>query len=179
MKVYLPLISQEGGIVHFVKNEGSVLEAGDLVGTLELDNPAEIQKIVAYPGVLPEMKPPRKQENKTHQVVRSLLGVLRDVLQGYERSNFGQTGKDHALYPSEIEAVIDLVLSLVDELLHLLKDPKLPTLEFGDILSALASRLPKQLYDAISSVVTAYDQRFISILLLSLRFSLLTQQRCL
>jgi hypothetical protein len=33
-----------------IKNEGSVLEAGDLVGKLELDNPGNVKKAIDFPG---------------------------------------------------------------------------------------------------------------------------------
>lgn len=42
MKMYMPLLAAEAGVLHTLKPEGSVLEAGDLIATVVLDDPSKV-----------------------------------------------------------------------------------------------------------------------------------------
>ena len=45
MKMFLSLRAPEAGKVHIQLSEGTVLEAGDLLATMELDDPSMVQKV--------------------------------------------------------------------------------------------------------------------------------------
>ena len=40
MKMYMPLIATEDVIVHFIKQQNSTPESGDIIGVLTLDDPS-------------------------------------------------------------------------------------------------------------------------------------------
>jgi len=66
-------------------HQGAVLATGDLVATLELDDPSRVQRATLYSGELPQMKQPRIPGTKPQQITRSSLASLRNVLAGYAR----------------------------------------------------------------------------------------------
>lgn len=43
MKMYMPLVAAEDGIVQFVKQVGITLKPGDILGILTLDDPARVK----------------------------------------------------------------------------------------------------------------------------------------
>jgi acetyl-CoA carboxylase/biotin carboxylase 1 len=45
MKMYITLVVAEAGVIRLVRPEGSIIEAGDLLATLKLDDPARVQKV--------------------------------------------------------------------------------------------------------------------------------------
>jgi hypothetical protein len=60
-----------------------VLATGDLVATLELDDPTRVQRASFFSGELPAMKQPRTRGSKPHQLVRFNLAAIGNVLTGY------------------------------------------------------------------------------------------------
>jgi len=57
MKMYMPLVASEDGIVNFVKQPGVSLEPGDILGILTLDNPARVKHAKPFDGLLPSFGP--------------------------------------------------------------------------------------------------------------------------
>ena len=53
MKMYMPLIATEDGMPMFVKQPGIMLEPGDILGILTLDNPACVKHTKPFDGLLP------------------------------------------------------------------------------------------------------------------------------
>ncbi|ELR23464.1 acetylCoA carboxylase [Acanthamoeba castellanii str. Neff] len=113
MKMYMPLITKEPGVLHFHAIEGAVLATGDLVATLELDDPTRVQRATFFSGELPAMKQPRTRGSKPHQLVRFNLAAIGNVLTGYQ--------------PLAVERVA------ADLFAHL-HHPALPALECYDLL---------------------------------------------
>lgn len=136
MKMYLPLIASEPGIITFVQQEGSILEAGTIVATLELDDPSKVSKVVVYDGKLPSMGTPRIRGEKQHHLLRETLYSINQTLKGFCQED---------------------TKSLVLELFRFLADPILPILEFQECLAKLASKMPKTLYDSITTVLSEYS----------------------
>ena len=58
MKMYMPLLAQEDGIVQPIKQPGSTLEAGDILAILALDDPSKVKLAKPFEGQLPEYGPP-------------------------------------------------------------------------------------------------------------------------
>ena len=50
MKMVMPLIASESGIISHAKSGGAVIEAGDLLGTLSLKDPNKVKKISPFGG---------------------------------------------------------------------------------------------------------------------------------
>ena len=53
MKMYMPLITKESGIFTATKLVSSVLANGDIVGTLQLDDPSAVKSATPFSGGLP------------------------------------------------------------------------------------------------------------------------------
>lgn len=58
MKMYMTLTAQEDGIVQLMKQPGSTIEAGDILGILALDDPSKVKHAKPFEGQLPELGPP-------------------------------------------------------------------------------------------------------------------------
>lgn len=172
MKMYLPLTAPEGGTVRFVKPEGVVLEPGDLIATMELDDPSKVHRAETFTGKLrhampqppkaaatptppspvpapaPASSPPTAAAGaarKPHFALRDALRALRHVLEGYT-------------LPAA--AVRESMAALDSALYH----PMLPLFELEEQLSVLAGRVPFGLHDRLRADIDAYRECHASVL---------------
>ncbi|KAJ1675880.1 acetyl-coenzyme-A carboxylase [Spiromyces aspiralis] len=122
MKMYMPLVASEDGIVQFVKQPGSTLAPGEVLGVLTLDDPTRVKHAKVFEGQLPAYGPPQDRGNKPHQRYRQLREFMDNVLNGYD---------DCANTQSSLK-----------EFCQLLRNHELPFLQLGDIMSALKGRIP-------------------------------------
>ncbi|RHZ27040.1 hypothetical protein DYB31_000172 [Aphanomyces astaci] len=139
MKMYMPLLTPEDGIVRHVKPEGSVLAPGDLIGNLELDDPSCVKLSDQFLGKLPDFSnEPENASTKSFYVMKKAIETLTTVLDGFKLPD-------------------DLVQRAINDLFDsALKDPLLPLDEISETLSALASRMPGHVYDQIRDHMQAY-----------------------
>mmetsp|Transcript_9843 Transcript_9843/g.16193 ORF Transcript_9843/g.16193 Transcript_9843/m.16193 type:complete len:2349 (-) Transcript_9843:1208-8254(-) len=133
MKMYMPLVTPESGTIHYAKNEGAVLDAGDLIAVLTLDDPTKVRRAAPFEGSLPPMKPPRVMGDKWHQIMRNSLYAVRMIMAGYD---------------NRPEALGELIAAV--------QNPELPLLEFNEVLSAVSSRIPPSVHDDIEAVLNCY-----------------------
>jgi acetyl-CoA carboxylase/biotin carboxylase 1 len=139
MKMYMPLITQEDGIVQLIKQPGSTLEAGDILGILSLDDPSRVKHAQPFLGQLPDQGPPQVVGNKPPQRFSLLLGILQNILLGFDNQVImGSTLKD---------------------LVHVLRDPELPYGEWTAHSSALHSRTPQKLDAQLDQIVSRAHAR--------------------
>ncbi|KAI9011227.1 acetyl-CoA carboxylase [Gaertneriomyces semiglobifer] len=129
MKMYMPLLATESGQVRFAKPAGSLLQTGDVIGNLVLDDPSRVKRAAIFDGQLPMLGPAQVVGDKAHQRYQQVSDIVNWILDGYE-------------YHGDIH-------SLVRTLLELLREPELPFLEFSKALSALAGRIPGKLDAAL------------------------------
>ncbi|KAL2915487.1 acetyl-coenzyme-A carboxylase [Polyrhizophydium stewartii] len=125
MKMYMPLLASESGVVKFDKPAGSVLAAGDIIGTITLDDPSRVQRAAVFDGTLPALGEPRVIGEKVHQQYKHARRAINAVLDGFELSS----------EPTE----------LVRRLHGVLTNKDLPFLEFTEVLSSLVGRIPGKL----------------------------------
>ncbi|KAH9839950.1 acetyl CoA carboxylase [Rhodofomes roseus] len=135
MKMYMPLVAAEDGIVQFVKQPGVSLEPGDILGILTLDDPARVKHAKPFEGLLPAMGSPSVIGNKPHQRLHHYLGVLNDILDGYDNQA--------------------IMASTFKELLAVLESSELPFSEVSAILSTLSGRMPAKLEETIRATIDA------------------------
>ncbi|KAI0796098.1 acetyl CoA carboxylase [Abortiporus biennis] len=133
MKMYMPLVASEDGIVQFVKQPGVSLEPGDILGILALDDPARVKHAKPFEGLLPALGNPSVVGNKPHQRMNYFLGVLNDILDGFDN-----------------QAVM---ASTFKDLLSVLQNPELPFTQASAILSTLSGRMPSKLEDSIRTAI--------------------------
>ncbi|KII85890.1 hypothetical protein PLICRDRAFT_44314 [Plicaturopsis crispa FD-325 SS-3] len=133
MKMYMPLVAGEDGIVQFVKQPGVSLEPGDILGILTLDDPARVKHAKPFEGLLPQMGRPGVIGNKPHQRLILCLSVLNDILDGFDNQA--------------------IMASTLKDLIEVLHDPELPYSEVTAILSSLSGRMPSKLEDSIRAAI--------------------------
>jgi acetyl-CoA carboxylase/biotin carboxylase 1 len=133
MKMYMPLVASEDGVVQLIKQPGVSLEPGDILGILTLDDPKRVKHAKPFDGLLPEMGLPSVRGNKLDQRLVRCLSVLNDILDGFDN-----------------QAIMSATLKELIELLH---EPELPYAEVHAILSTLSGRLPTKLEESIRSAL--------------------------
>src|SRR5258705_8517015 len=129
MKMYMPLIASEDGIVQLLKQPGVSLEPGDILGILTLDDPARVKHAKPFEGLVPPMGTPGVAGNKPHQKLSRCLGILNDILDGFDN-----------------QSIMNITIKELIEVLH---DPQLPFAEMFNILSSLSGRIPSKFEDSI------------------------------
>jgi len=139
MKMYMPLIASEDGIVQFIKQPGATLEAGDILGILALDDPSRVKTAQNYVGKLPDMGPPQFLGNKPPQRFALTHEVLDSILQGYDNQV--------------------IMASTLKDLISVLRDPELPYGEWSAQSSALHSRTPQKLDAQLDDIVKRAHSR--------------------
>ncbi|KAI9509668.1 acetyl CoA carboxylase [Russula earlei] len=135
MKMYMPLVASEDGIVNFVKQPGVSLEPGDILGILTLDDPARVKHAKPFNGLLPSFGPPGVTGTKPHQLLARYIDVLTNILQGFDNQP--------VMAPS-LKGLTDV-----------LRDSDLPYSETTAILSALSGRMPSKLEDLVRNAIEA------------------------
>ena len=133
MKMYMPLIAQEDGIVNLIKQPGAVLEAGDILGVLALDDPSRVKSAQTYLGLIPDQGSPQVMGSKPPQKFVALNNILQNILQGFDNQVIMQ--------------------STLKELVEVLRDPELPYGEWNAQASALHARMPQKLDATFSQIV--------------------------
>lgn len=133
MKMYMPLVAQEDGIVQLIKQPGATLEAGDILGILALDDPSRVKQAQAFVDKLPAYGEPVVVGNKPSQRFTVLYNILDNILQGYDNSV--------------------IMASTLKELIEVLRDPELPFSEWNAQFSALHARMPQKLDSLFTQIV--------------------------
>ena len=133
MKMYMPLITQEEGMVQLIKQPGAVLEAGDILGILALDDPSKVKHAQPFQGQLPALGPPQVVGNKPPQRFQLLHNILQNILEGFDNQV--------------------IMASTLNELVEVLRDPELPYGEWNAQFSALHARMPNKLDAQFTQVV--------------------------
>ncbi|KAG6886203.1 hypothetical protein C0993_010765 [Termitomyces sp. T159_Od127] len=135
MKMYMPLVASEDGVVQLIKQPGVSLEPGDILGILTLDDPARVKHAKPFEGQLPAMGVPGVVGSKPHQRYVRCIGILHDILDGFD---------NQAVMASTLKDLIDL-----------LHESELPFSEVNAILSTLSGRIPIKLEESIRHVIDA------------------------
>ncbi len=134
MKMYMPLITSEDGVVQLIKQPGATLEAGDILAILTLDDPSRVKHAKPFEGQLPDIGPPQVAGSKVPQRFKLLIGILRNILEGYDNQV--------------------IMVSTIKELIQVLRMPELPYGEWSSEFSALHSRTPPKLDAAFAQVIS-------------------------
>lgn len=141
MKMYMPLKVEESGVLLWNVNEGASMSPGDLLATLELDNPENVSQVSIFSG---DLKVPGWGERG-----RSLRGsrpqlLLRSAIQKLNRAMSG-----YRLSSEEIDGAFSDLASAVT-------DHSLPVYEIEEQLSILSGRIPGTLFDGINSILSEF-----------------------
>jgi acetyl-CoA carboxylase/biotin carboxylase 1 len=135
MKMYMPLVASEDGIVQLIKQPGVSLEPGGILGILTLDDPARVKHAKPFGGQLPPMGVPSVVGNKPHQRLTRCMTTLCDILDGFDNQA--------------------IMASTLKDLIQVLHESDLPYSEVNAILSSLSGRMPAKLKETIRSTIDA------------------------
>lgn len=133
MKMFMPLLAQEDGIVQLIKQPGVTIEAGDILGILALDDPSRVKQAQPFLGQLPEFGAPQVVGNKPAQRFSLTYNILKNILSGYDNSVIMQ--------------------QTLKEMIEVLRAPELPYSEWATHHAALHSRMPQKLDVQFTQVV--------------------------
>lgn len=133
MKMFMPLVAQEDGIVQLIKQPGITIEAGDILGILALDDPTRVKQATPFLGRLPDLGPPQVIGNKPAQRFGTLYNTLTNILDGFDNSA--------------------IMKATLDETINVLRDPELAFGEWNSQHSALHSRMPGKLDTLLTQVI--------------------------
>ncbi|KAK9423006.1 putative Acetyl-CoA carboxylase [Seiridium unicorne] len=139
MKMFMPLVAQEDGIVQLIKQPGITIEAGDILGILALDDPTRVKQATPFLGRLPDIGPPQVIGNKPAQRFGTLYNTLSNILDGFDNSA--------------------IMKQTLDETIRVLRDPELPFGEWNSQHSALHSRMPGRLDTLLTQVIEKAKSR--------------------
>jgi acetyl-CoA carboxylase/biotin carboxylase 1 len=132
MKMYMPLLAQEDGTVQFIKQPGTALNAGDVLGILTLDDPLRVKQAQPF-GHLPDLGLPQVVGSKLIQQFTHLHGILKNTLDGFNNQF--------------------IMESAFRELTSVLSNPELPFSEWSAEFSALYSRIPQRLIARLMQII--------------------------
>ena len=134
MKMFMPLRVEESGILNWCVNEGASIGVGDLLASIELDNPDNVAKVTLFSGILaiPDASTAgiSTAEVTPHLVLRTAIDKLDSVMSGY------------LLSENEIDALFFNLASSVTR-------PYLPVVEVREQMSVLSGRIPASLSDHV------------------------------
>ncbi|KAF3986487.1 hypothetical protein FT663_04865 [Candidozyma haemuli var. vulneris] len=132
MKMCMPLIAQENGVVQTIKQPGSTVNAGDILAILALDDPSKVKHALPYEGTLPDIGEPSIQGTRPVHKFKKYSSILRNILAGYDNQV--------------------IMNSTLKNLIEILRDRELPYSEWAMHCSALHSRLPPKLDEAMTAL---------------------------
>jgi len=149
MKMVMTLTAPINGVVHYMKQPGSILEAGSTVARLEPDDPSRVRKAELYTGTLE--KPLIQQQNgvKANKIFEDGYKKLSNVMKGF-------------CHPEKVFE--DKLIQSVDTLMTVLKDPTLPLLELQEVMTNLSGRLPASVEQYIRRVLSKYASNITSMM---------------
>ena len=138
MKMFMPLKVEEAGVVSWIVNEGAALAPGDILASLELDNPENVSPATSFSGDLhvfgwgaafdfPSPKQP-------HLMFRGAIQKIQGGMAGFVLSE-----------ASLLRALHDLESAVTN--------PTLPMHEVEEQLSVLSGRIPAGLFDQLTSML--------------------------
>jgi acetyl-CoA carboxylase/biotin carboxylase 1 len=143
MKMFMPLKVEEAGEITWQANEGAAIAPGDVLATLELDNPDNVSQVTLFEGDLNVSgwgTTPAASGGRPHLLLRNAIEKLEGGMAGY------------VLNENDIDFALDDLQSAVT-------NPMLPVYEIDEQLSVLSGRIPAKLFDEISTTISDFKTR--------------------
>lgn len=131
MKMVMALSATAAGTVTLQKQPGAALQAGDILASLELDDPSAVKQSKPFEGQI-SFGAPQVGGTKAHQHYRELRKTIELILDGYE---------GHEDIAGDIRKLGDIM-----------KDPEVFRLGLLEVLSSLTGRIPAPLEEALRQV---------------------------
>lgn len=139
MKMCMPLIAQENGVVQTIKQPGSTVNAGDILAILALDDPSKVKHALPFEGTLPNLGEPSVGGSRPIHKFNKYASILNNIFAGYDN-----------------QVIMNPTLN---NLIESLREKDLPYSEWSLFVSALHSRLPAKLDEALTSLIERSQSR--------------------
>jgi acetyl-CoA carboxylase/biotin carboxylase 1 len=142
MKMFMPLLVPETGTITFTKPEGAVLEPGDIIAKVLLDDPDKVRKASLFDRRLPFLGSPYPEHDtrakQPHHTFHDALKTVKNVMAG-------------RVVP---EALLAKASKDLDDSLS---NIQLPYYELMDCLSVLTGRMPGELESSLLAMASDYS----------------------
>lgn len=148
MKMVMTLTSQESGTVSFVRRSGAVLDAGSLIGHIELDDPSLVTKAQPFKNPFPQSENSTVPE-KLNRVHNSYKAALENSLAGYCLPDPYNTPR---------------LREIIEKFMQSLRDRSLPLLELQEVIASISGRIPLSVEKKIRKLMTLYERNITSVL---------------
>eukprot|EP00127_Corallochytrium_limacisporum_P002994 Clim_evm41s144 gene=Clim_evmTU41s144 len=145
MKMYMPLVASESGVLRQSKNPGAVVQAGEIIGNLTLDDPSRVQRPSRFEDGFPEWMTYLAGSRKPHHIREKAQTILEAVMDGYDFPE-----------PLFTAYVNDALANFIDAL----KNPTTPLHEVLTSLSTVSGRIPDKLEKRLRTII---DHAFLSV----------------
>ncbi|KAG1692234.1 hypothetical protein DVH05_025664 [Phytophthora capsici] len=123
MKMYMPLLTPEAGVIRLLKPEGAVLAPGDCIATMELDDPSCMKKSDVFMGKLPSSentngnRPSRARRHHTEDAGRpgpgghaviplDAFAKITDKIQTFKKAVTEQPTAAHEFNVAEVVVIL-------------------------------------------------------------------------
>jgi acetyl-CoA carboxylase/biotin carboxylase 1 len=136
MKMYLPLIVKDPGTIRLIKQPGSIIENGDLIAIISLDDPSKIKTALPFQKPI-RMGPPFFAGDSPFQIFQGAKEKIDLILDGYE--------------------VFGIHREMVNAMSHAAEDPLLFRSEFHSVLSNFTGRLSPVEDKLFDSQISIHD----------------------
>nr|POE78090.1 acetyl-coa carboxylase [Quercus suber] len=133
MKMYMSLTAAADGRISIKKQPGSILEAGDLVATLQLDDKGIIKPTKPFLGRLPIFGSPQVIGATPSDRFTHLHGKLCNIMDGFDNK--------------------DNIETLLNEMIAILRSPELAYSDWNENFATLRARCPRKLNQSLATVI--------------------------
>lgn len=144
MKMFMPLKVDEAGVITWCANEGAALSPGQLMATMELENPDNVATTVVFKGKL-ELEEGSANGGtsigRPHLAFRDATEKLRNAMAGYVVDE-------------------DTLSNVMEEVRAAVSDPTLPAYEIGEQLSVLSGRIDADLFATLSKMISDFKEKY-------------------
>lgn len=148
MKMVMTLTSQEAGCVSFLKRPGAVLDAGSLIGHLDLDDASMVTKAQPFKSQFAVDENTNIPE-KLNRIHNSYKLILENTLTGF-------------CLPDPYNA--PRLREVIEKFMQCLRDPSLPLLELQEVIATISGRIPVSVEKKIRKLMTLYERNITSVL---------------
>ena len=141
MKMNMPLLAPESGTLFHQKSAGAVMEPGELLATMTLEDPSKVQTAAEFDGVIELPGAGAVAENAqgiAHLRLGDALESLSHMLDGYH-------------------AAEERVRESLDALRQSLGDVMLPVLHLEDLLGRLKNAMSTTMYNRLKALTVSAD----------------------
>ncbi len=135
MKMYMPLIVPESGIIDIIAQQGLILQIGQTIAKLRLDDESQVRKANKYE---------KNTFNKCNDPEKKSVRIDRKFINAFKRVEYMLDG-----YICCTDIDMNYVTDAVYLMMNALRDPKLPLDEFNTALEPLHGRIDEKLFEKL------------------------------